>query len=93
MLLVVESVEWVGATEESRGTFQGGLTWQKHRDQQFREARELSWFATSQEFSQDQTWIVSGDYQPDLLAVVFQASQAGAAGSAGFADMGEAALD
>ena len=33
---------------------------------------------------------MSGDYQPDFLAVVFQASQPGAAGSSGFADVGEA---
>jgi hypothetical protein len=41
-LLVVESVEWVYSAEESLGTFQGGLKWRKHRDQQSWEARELS---------------------------------------------------
>ena len=84
-----ELVEWVYASEESLGTFQGDSKWRKYQDQQSWEARELSWFAAAQQFSQDQTEVVRGDYQPDFFAVVFQASQPGAAGSSGFADMGE----
>ena len=93
MLLVVESVEWVHVTEESLGTFQGGLKWWKYRNQQSWEARELSGLAAAQQFSQDQPQVVSGDYQSDFLAAVFQASQPGAASSSCFADVGEAALD
>jgi hypothetical protein len=37
--------------------------------------------------------VVSGDYQPDFLAVVFQASQPCAAGSTRFADVGETPFD
>jgi hypothetical protein len=41
-------MEWVDAAEEPLGTFQGGLKWRKHRNQQSWEARELSGFAAAE---------------------------------------------
>ena len=82
----MDSVAWVCAAEE---LLEGGRLCPKQRKQESCKPCELSWFATSQQFSQNQTTVVSGDYQPDFLAVVFEASQPGAACSGGFADVGE----
>ena len=85
---VEETVDCVCWADGSAESTDGILQSPERRKQQSWEPRELSWFAAAQQFSQNQTQVVSSDCQPDFLAVFFQASQPCAAGSAGFADVG-----
>lgn len=62
-------------------------------DQETHGCRERARFGGSQQLSQDQAQVVRGGLQLITLRHLVEASQPSASGSAGFADVREAAFD
>jgi hypothetical protein len=79
-----------GQCSPERGQGRAGCRIEKLEGPQ---GREFSRFSGAEQASQDQTEIVSGHRQPVTLVDCLQASQPCPAGTAGFADVGEAAFD
>ncbi len=79
-----------GQCSPERGQGRAGCRIEKLEGPQ---GREFSRFSGAEQASQDQTEIVSGHRQPVTLVDCLQASQPCPAGTAGFADVGEAAFN